>query len=283
MSWTSNQPGLGHLQPPPGAPITPPGTPAPLPPRIVAATLTVGHPTEGDWHAGQAIVDANGILWYCIADGQPGTWAASTTTGVSSFNGRTGAVTPAAGDYITIGTTPGAPTTGTWTAGSIYIDTANVLYVCTAGGTPGTWTCPRGQLLATYNDNSTSTSSVPLTASAWVSAIALPTFTVPPSGNIRVVASGGVFGGFTTSPANISAGILNAGTLYQNASQNCGIGYDTTSLDPPMHLDVILTGLTPRTSPTLNLGVYSSEAGNYYWGGTAAQANGNLTITINSA
>lgn len=102
MSWISNQPGLGHLQPPPSAPNTPPSTPVPLPPRIVVATLNAGHPTAGEWQTGQVTIDTAGNLWVCTAGGQPGSWqAGSSMSGVTSFNGRAGAVTPTAGDYNT--------------------------------------------------------------------------------------------------------------------------------------------------------------------------------------
>lgn len=36
-------------------------------------------------------------------------------------------------------TTPLAPTTGTWTAGDTVMDSAKTWWLCTAGGTPGTW------------------------------------------------------------------------------------------------------------------------------------------------
>jgi hypothetical protein len=36
----------------------------------------------------------------------------------------------------------GAPTTGTWAAGDTVQDSAGVWWLCTAGGTPGTWTTP---------------------------------------------------------------------------------------------------------------------------------------------
>lgn len=36
--------------------------------------------------------------------------------------------------------TPGAPTTGTWAAGDLIIDSAGAVHMCTADGTPGTWT-----------------------------------------------------------------------------------------------------------------------------------------------
>ena len=46
------------------------------------------------------------------------------------------------GPLVTIGTTAGAPTTGTWRAGMLYLDTGNALLVCTTSGTPGTWSSP---------------------------------------------------------------------------------------------------------------------------------------------
>jgi hypothetical protein len=36
--------------------------------------------------------------------------------------------------------TPGAPSTGTWAAGDLIYDSAGEPHLCTAGGTPGTWT-----------------------------------------------------------------------------------------------------------------------------------------------
>jgi hypothetical protein len=85
-----------------------------------------------------------------------GTTAPSSTGTVSSFNGRTGAVTPATGDYLAVptggltgataatryvgGTTSGAPTTGTFAVGDYIVDQTGKIYVCTTAGTPGTWT-----------------------------------------------------------------------------------------------------------------------------------------------
>lgn len=47
---------------------------------------------------------------------------AAVVAGVSSFNGRTGAVTPAAGDYHVNDVTPNAATTFAWVAGAASID-----------------------------------------------------------------------------------------------------------------------------------------------------------------
>jgi hypothetical protein len=88
---------------------------------------------------------------------------------VTSFNARTGAVTAASADYTAAqvtnaadkssgstqtftgqlaapahtrlggGTTSGAPTTGTWVANDVVLDLTGKWWLCTAGGTPGTW------------------------------------------------------------------------------------------------------------------------------------------------
>lgn len=41
--------------------------------------------------------------------------------------------------FVGYKSTAGAPTTGTWAAGDLVMDSAKVLWRCTAAGTPGTW------------------------------------------------------------------------------------------------------------------------------------------------
>ena len=58
------------------------------------------------------------------------------------------------GPLVTVGPTAGAPAAGSWRTGMTYIDSAGALWVCTAGGTPGTWVSPApvvpaGTLVAT--------------------------------------------------------------------------------------------------------------------------------------
>src|SRR5206468_3970879 len=36
--------------------------------------LTTGPPTSGDYYRGDMLVDASGVLYLCVADGNPGTW-----------------------------------------------------------------------------------------------------------------------------------------------------------------------------------------------------------------
>jgi hypothetical protein len=58
------------------------------------------------------------------------------TTVAVSVTGLTGAV--AATRWVG-GTTSGAPTTGTFLTGDFVIAQNGGLWICTAGGTPGTW------------------------------------------------------------------------------------------------------------------------------------------------
>jgi len=43
-------------------------------PIRLAAAVTAGAPTSGVHHRGELYVDSNGLLFYCTADGTPGTW-----------------------------------------------------------------------------------------------------------------------------------------------------------------------------------------------------------------
>jgi len=84
--------------------------------------------------------------------------ALSISTNVTSFNGRTGPVSPTSNDYLAAavggiagataptryvgGTTGGAPITGTFAKGDFVVDQTGSIYICTNAGTPGTWTLP---------------------------------------------------------------------------------------------------------------------------------------------
>jgi hypothetical protein len=73
--------------------------------RYVGAT-TSGAPTSGTFAVGDFVVDQTGHLWVCTAAGTPGTWTnAGSSSGVSSFNSRTGAVVPQNSDYWNLGLT----------------------------------------------------------------------------------------------------------------------------------------------------------------------------------
>jgi hypothetical protein len=78
-----------------------------------------------------------------------------SATAVSSYNARTGAVTPGNADYLAVqsggltgataatrlvgGTANAAPTTGTFAVGDLAVAQNARLWICTVAGTPGTW------------------------------------------------------------------------------------------------------------------------------------------------
>lgn len=138
-----------------------------------AGGTTSGAPASGTFAVGDFVVDHAGAIWVCTVAGTPGTWAAGSGGGVSSLTGTaneiiasasTGAVTlstpqaigtgsqptfltitaggltgaVAASRYVG-GTASGAPASGTFLTGDFVIDQTGKVWVCTAGGTPGTW------------------------------------------------------------------------------------------------------------------------------------------------
>ncbi|MFD5795614.1 hypothetical protein ACFWIO_19150 [Streptomyces diastatochromogenes] len=63
-------------------------------------------------------------------------------------------------------TAPGAPTTGAWTAGDAVQDSAGAWWLCTAGGTPGTWSGGSGGAVVRANDVRVTAGDVALAAAA---------------------------------------------------------------------------------------------------------------------
>jgi hypothetical protein len=123
--------------------------------RYVGAT-TSGAPVSGTFTTGDFVVTQDGHIFVCTAGGTPGTWAnAGASAGVSTFNSRSGAVTPGNADYLAVasggltgavtatrfagGTASGAPGSGTFTTGDFVVDVTGRIFICTAGGSPGTW------------------------------------------------------------------------------------------------------------------------------------------------
>jgi len=124
-------------------------------------------------------------------------WIPTTlsSTGVTSFNTRTGAVVPANADYLAVasggltgatnatryvgGTANGAPISGTFAVGDFIVDATSSIWVCVTAGTPGTWattisnhiTLRSATATAKYNEITLFTGS---TASQTISAPASP-------------------------------------------------------------------------------------------------------------
>ncbi len=122
--------------------------------RYVGAT-TSGAPGSGTFAVGDFVVARDGHVFVCTTAGSPGTWADVGSGAVASVFTRTGAVVAADGDYYGVvaaaatgatqatryvgGTTSGAPGSGAHSTGDFVISRDGHIYICTSGGTPGTW------------------------------------------------------------------------------------------------------------------------------------------------
>jgi len=106
-----------------------------------------GAPSTGAHSVGDFIVDQTGLIWVCTVTGTPGTWISlvnvSGTQTLSNKSlsapasaGLTGAT--AASRWVGA-TASGAPASGTFVVGDFVIDQTGNVWVCTTGGSPGTW------------------------------------------------------------------------------------------------------------------------------------------------
>lgn len=192
--------------------------------------------------------------------------------GVITFNGRSGAVVPAVGDYLAVpsggltgavaatryvgGTTSGAPVSGIFLKGDFVIDQTAFIWVCTTAGSPGTWTALGGSgVLASHHfapGSVTASAVFGTTAFAVLDAanFIVPTFALPASGKAAVVISA-TFGSATAHNPYLA--------LFQHGS--------TTKFGPSVCLDTgaaateehvftatfVITGSPGATIPALDL------------------------------
>lgn len=133
-----------------------------------ATTATVSRAQEGTSAAAHAI----NATWL-----QALTVGTLSEYGVSSFNGRIGAVLPGDADYLAVatggltgataatryvgGTASGPPTTGTFAAGDFVVDLTGAIWICLTAGTPGTWVKTSWDAIATLTYGATVTPSAP--------------------------------------------------------------------------------------------------------------------------
>ena len=121
-----------------------------------AGATTSGAPGSGTFSTGDFVITQDGHVFVCTAGGTPGTWAnAGASAGVSTFNSRSGSVTPGNADYLAVssggltgattatryvgGTAAAAPASGTFSTGDFVVTQSGLIFICTSGGTPGTW------------------------------------------------------------------------------------------------------------------------------------------------
>lgn len=137
-------------------------------------------PGSGTYAVGDFVIAQNGNVFVCTGAGTPGTWTQvgsyllgtnNTWTGTNAFNnsvtgsgsitttnthqgtqftatGQTGAATST---KYAGGNASGAPGSGTFATGDWTVTTGGDIYVCSAGGTPGTWVRVGSYLLAATN------------------------------------------------------------------------------------------------------------------------------------
>lgn len=132
-------------------------------------TVSQSGPEGTVWVGTDAPATADdGDLWYDTDDTSsmltlPLTVADGGTGATNAATARTNLVTNGAGQS---GSTAGAPTTGTWARGDTWLDSNNLLWVCTTGGTPGLWkSMGQGQELH-YSEGPTAMTTVTATSAA---------------------------------------------------------------------------------------------------------------------
>jgi hypothetical protein len=106
----------------------------------VATSAPAGTPNSGDLWYDTDETSASIPIPLTIANG--GTSASTAAAARSSLS------IPFAGNSAS---TAGAPTSGTYVRGDYWLDSVNVLWVCTVAGTPGTWTSSNSGEELAYN------------------------------------------------------------------------------------------------------------------------------------
>jgi hypothetical protein len=107
--------------------------------RYVGATAS-GAPGSGTFVKGDFIVDQTGAFWVCTTAGSPGTWTEVVTPGAAADYAPTGLTGATSASRYVGATASGAPGSGTFVTGDFVIDQTGAFWICTTGGSPGTWT-----------------------------------------------------------------------------------------------------------------------------------------------
>lgn len=198
-------------------------------------------------------------------------WAPASTTGATS-----------AFRYFR-GTTSGAPASGTWVAGDIVPDLTGKWWLCTTGGTPGTW-CPMGGVLGTtsYDPASTTTYTTTSSTLADVDATNLGvTFIAPASGVVVVQLSARWLtnGGNAETHWGLRESTTNVGGLAQISSgQNIAGTFQWRSAA------IKVSGLTPGSSHTYKW-AFKVQGGltHSISAGQSAASEGAMTMIVTAA
>lgn len=193
-------------------------------------------------------------------------------SGVDTFNGRSGVVVPALGDYLAVpvggitgavaatryvgGTASGAPVTGAFLKGDFVIDQTAAVWVCTAAGSPGTWasTGTPGVLASHHFAPGSVTASAKFGTSAFTALdttnFIVPTFTLPASGKTAVVITA-TFGASTAH--NPYVALFQHGTTTKYGPSVC---LESAPVSGEEHLfspTFVITGTAGVVIPALDL------------------------------
>lgn len=155
----------------------------------------------------------------------------------------------------------GAPTTGTWAAGDTVQDSAGTWYLCTAGGTPGTWSRGGGPVI-TSGYVSTGDQTLTNVGSTWTPVPTLSAFTIPAvaGDRIRIQMS---FLAILAGVNFLDIAIITSGTQVRYAST--GTGTPAVEGDPVLYRDVS-NSATRGTSFLFTAGAGDIAGGNVTFG-----------------
>jgi len=202
--------------------------------RYAGGTVS-GAPASGAFLVGDWVIDQSGKIWVCTVAGSPGTWTNINTgggggagLGGNTFTGAqigptfaaTGLTGAASSSRYAGATVSGPPASGTFSTGDYVIDQSGTMWVCSAGGSPGTWSCPQAPATNWVpGDNGFLTSSyIPLwlmTAAAAPAAGYILFFRLPVRATMTIsdlCIAGSAAAAATTSTGTYAAVISNSGT-----------------------------------------------------------------------
>lgn len=235
---------------------------------LIRITPFGGAPTTGIWPAGWMLMDNAGVLRVCIVGGSPGTWqAVGVSSGVSSFNTRTGAVVPATGDYAVGQVTGAAP-----------------LASPTFTGTPSLPTGATAVTQAPLTDNTTvSTTAYTDAAVAAGVAVALPHFAGHLASPYSATTSFATF--LTTASLAVGTWLVNFSAAAQVSNTHTGdikvvAGTATATFDGGTSNTMNLNTGSPAGGLSLSFIATVTVAGTLAF---QAVADSNATLVIQSA
>jgi hypothetical protein len=169
---------------------------------------------------------------------------------------RSGLAVPAIGNSTTTG---GAPTTGTWARGDQWLDSLNVLWLCTTAGTPGTWVSKNIGEELFYGQITTGVTVTQTTAAG--SILVVDGGTRSYDGTTAIIIE--VYAPLIQAPAGTNLGIMLE--LYDNAS-DLGILCETYTGATPANS--ITTPAYARRRLTPTAGSHNFRIGAWVHGGT---------------